>query len=55
LKNEEAEGEAGKVLDDEIDPHRKAERDGDRRREYDAGGVAGNAMNRAADALLGEW
>ena len=52
LEDEEAEGEAGDILDDQIEPHRQAERDRDDRRENDPGGVAGNAVDRAADALL---
>ena len=51
-KMKQAEGEAGDVLDDEVDPHRQAESRGDRGGGDDAGGVAGDAVDGGADALL---
>ena len=52
LEDEEAEREAGHVLDDEVDPHRQSERGGDHRRQDDARRVACDAVDGAADALL---
>ena len=54
LEYEQAEREASQIFDDEIEPHRQAERRGDDGGEDDAGGVAGDAVNGRADALLPE-
>lgn len=54
LEDEQAEGEAGKIFDDEVEPHRQAEGGGDDGGEDDACGIAGDAMDGRADALLPE-
>ena len=52
LEDEEAAREAGEVLDDQVDPHRQPQGGGDGSGQDDAGRVAGDAVDRAADALL---
>ena len=52
LEDEQAEGEAGEIFDDEVEPHRQAECRRDDGGENDARSIAGNAVDGRADALL---
>jgi hypothetical protein len=55
LENEEPEGEACNVFDDQVDPHGQAEDGGDCGRKNDPRCIAGNTMDGRADTLLPQW